>query len=105
MGNVVGSNICNIALILGVSAALRALRVHRDIFRRDLPLLVAASLTVTGFYALNQGIVRWQAAVLLVSLLAYLSWTVRKGRQDGNVAEEGVVRKQTSLWWAGRSCW
>lgn len=100
MGNVVGSNICNIALILGVSAALRALRVHRDIFRRDLPLLVVASLAVTGFYALNQGIVRWEAAVLLVSLLAYLSWTVRKGRQDGNVAEEGVVRKQTSLWWA-----
>lgn len=108
MGNVVGSNICNVALILGASTALRALRVHRDIFRRDLPLLVVASLAVTGFYALNQGIARWEAAVLLGSLLAYLVWTVRMGRKGGNelpeglpdAGAEGAGRKPKSLWWA-----
>ncbi|MEM7015306.1 MAG: sodium:calcium antiporter, partial [Verrucomicrobiota bacterium] len=44
IGNVVGSNICNIALMLGIAAVIRPLGVHKQLFKRDLPLLVVASI-------------------------------------------------------------
>ena len=47
IGNVVGSNICNIALILGLSALISPLAVNADLFKRDLPIMILASVALT----------------------------------------------------------
>ena len=92
LGNVVGSNICNVALILGAAAAIRPLRVHRSLFRRDFPLMILASWVVAGFYWWNQGVNRWEAAALLSGLFAYVGWTVYKGKKDG-IPEAGEAEE------------
>lgn len=92
LGNVVGSNICNIALILGAAAAIRPLRVHRSLFRRDFPLLILASWVLGGFHWLTGGVNRWEAGVLLAGLFAYVGWTLWKGKKDG-VAEAGEAEE------------
>jgi cation:H+ antiporter len=44
LGNIVGSNIANIALILGISAIIRPLDVHANIIRREIPIMIGVSL-------------------------------------------------------------
>ena len=46
VGNVVGSNICNIALILGLSALIATLNVNRKLLRLDMPVMMASALAL-----------------------------------------------------------
>jgi len=67
VGNVVGSNICNIALILGLASVLQPLRVQARLLRLDVPLLIGVSLLSGGL--LWDGRLGWQGGVLLLGLL------------------------------------
>lgn len=71
LGNIVGSNIANIMLILGVAAMFGPLPVDRQIFRRDLPVMIGASL-LTLLLALDRVLSRVDGAILLIGLIAYL---------------------------------
>ena len=83
VGNVVGSNIANILLILGVSAAVGAgLVVAERIVRIDVPLMVGVSLLVLVL-ALDGRISRFEGALLVVLLVVYVTWTVRSARREG----------------------
>ncbi len=76
IGNVVGSNIANILLALGVAAALGGgLIVAQRIVRLDVPIMIGASVAVLIF-ALNEQIGRIEGAVLTVALVVYITWTV-----------------------------
>src|SRR5210317_799685 len=44
VGNVVGSNICNIALVLGLAALIHPIKSHRSVFHRDIPIMFGVSL-------------------------------------------------------------
>jgi cation:H+ antiporter len=44
IGNIVGSNICNILLILGFSSLIRPLQIHRQIIRKEIPILLPLDL-------------------------------------------------------------
>ena len=44
VGNVVGSNVCNILLILGVSALIKPIMINKQVLRREMPILILASL-------------------------------------------------------------
>ena len=71
VGNVVGSNIANILLILGVCALIRPLTVKPTALRRDAVTVVAAS-SLFLFLARGNGLGRLDAAILVLSLAAYL---------------------------------
>lgn len=70
-GNVIGSNICNIVLILGLSALIAPLNVNPILFRRDVPLMIVASLTVAILCGCFGGIGRIAGAVLFSGILIY----------------------------------
>ncbi len=72
IGNVVGSNICNIALILGLSAVISPLPGDKSLRRIDLPFLVATTLLFTGLALGNGGIGRWSGGAMLALLIAYM---------------------------------
>ena len=81
VGNVVGSNIYNILLVLGIAALVRALVVQQQLIRFDVPLVIAVSLLL-WFMALD-GLLSALEGVALVSLLvAYIVIAVRKGRME-----------------------
>lgn len=84
MGNVVGSNIANIALILGASALLSPLVAHAQVIRLDLPLLVVLSLLLAGIVA-DDEVLRWEGLVLLGLLVGYTIfslWVARRATRD-----------------------
>ncbi len=81
VGNVVGSNVANVALILGLSAALRPLRVEAALVRREIPLLVAVTVGVVALLW-GQELGRGGGALLLGGLLVYLAVTLRLARRD-----------------------
>jgi cation:H+ antiporter len=98
VANVVGSNFFNLGIVLGSVALVRVLPVRGRILRRDGLVLFLATVAVVAFlFDLRLG--RWEGALLLVGLAAYLLWLLRRPGVEsvsGEVAEvveglEGVA--------------
>ena len=104
LGNVMGSNICNIALILGLSACIRPLPVQKQLLKFDAPVMIGATLLLTLFYFLNQGVNRWQGALFFLLLLAYVAYNVYMAKKEGSseipeeVAEAEKGGKLLPVW-------
>jgi len=97
LGNVVGSNIANILLILGVSAMIIPLKVNADLIKSDVPIMIAITLVLIGF-AYNGVISFWESLVFVIMLLFYLLYLVRQsGKTDFTVKES--KEKTGSLPW------
>lgn len=80
VGNVVGSNIFNIGIILGFTALLRPVKVNLRVIKHDGPILIAVS--VLSLFLLMRGSVSRPAGfVLLSALIAYIVYTVRAARK------------------------
>jgi len=79
LGNVIGSNIANIGLILGVAVLVRPARVHGALRRRELPMLVI-STAVLPLLLLDGVVGPWEATGLLLAAAAYTAWMVRAAR-------------------------
>ena len=94
IGNVVGSNICNILLILGLTAAIFPFSIERTTYRRDIPFAILATLLVVAF--VNDSFItgkanmlsRLDAVVLLVVFAIYMAYVIIKDRQSGAESEE-----------------
>ncbi len=86
LGNVVGSNIANLGLILGLSALIRAIPISREIFKRELPLMLLASVLVYALAATGT-ISRVWGVVLFAGLLGFTWATLRfAGRERSESA-------------------
>lgn len=89
VGNAIGSNVTNIALILGVTALIVPLSASSSILRRELPLLLATSLIV--FWLCLDGELSRLDGGLLISgaglFLCYLGWLAKRGVDDPITAE------------------
>jgi cation:H+ antiporter len=81
LGNVVGSNICNIALIIGLAGLVRPLRVEARVVRIDAPLVIAASVLLVALL-LDGQLGRLDGALLVSGLAAYLWFTVTAARRE-----------------------
>lgn len=81
MGNVVGSNIVNIGLILGGAAIISPPRVDGAIPRREVPLLLATVIALP--VVLFDGVIAWwEGALLVAAAVVYTVWMVRSSRGD-----------------------
>jgi cation:H+ antiporter len=75
LGNAYGSNIANIALILGLAAFIRPIIVRSNVLRKELPIL--AAVTALAAYQASDGqLTRNEALVLLMAFAAILGWSV-----------------------------
>ena len=90
LGNVVGSNICNLLLVLGLSAIFTPLTVKRTLIKREFPFLVGISVLFTIFTIFfgvgsvtgNYAITRWEAIIFIVLMIAYLIMIVKFAKRD-----------------------
>lgn len=95
IGNVVGSNILNIMIILGLSAVIAPLAVERSMIRRDLPFLVIISLLLFA-QGWDHSVGLFDGMVLVALLGVYvLCLLIRAKRQPQPDGEEG---NQKGLW-------
>ena len=85
LGNVVGSNIFNIAVILGIAALIQPLQIHLGVIRRDIPVMIATSAIAFGLI-LYGGFPRLAGIGLILGLAFYLIVAIRSGKNspDGN---------------------
>jgi len=96
IGNVVGSNIANLALILGAAALLRSAKVEAKLLRVDAPLLVLVSLACVALFADNR-LTRPEGALLITGLLAYTVFTFKQGRRESAAVQEEFVSVAANL--------
>jgi cation:H+ antiporter len=90
IGNVVGSNIFNIAVILGLSAAVFPIATHLQVLRWDAPVVVLATI-LTPLTFLDGVVSRVEASFLLAGALAYTVWTVKMARKDESKGHEANI--------------
>jgi len=76
VGNIVGSNIFNMAAILGITSMVTPITVSPDILTRELPAVLAISLLVLPLTKSGLRVHRWEGAVLLASYLGLTTWLV-----------------------------
>ncbi|MCB0790592.1 MAG: sodium:calcium antiporter [Flavobacteriales bacterium] len=81
VGNVIGSNIANIALILGLCVLVFPMEPDRDAYRIHWPVMMVASLLVLALLQ-NDRLGRGEGLVLVLMLLAYVVWMVRRSRRE-----------------------
>ncbi|MEN1681853.1 MAG: calcium/sodium antiporter [Planctomycetota bacterium] len=81
IGNAVGSNISNILLVLGSTAAVSAVVVNTRLFRLDIPVMIAAAIALWVLGA-DGNLNRIEGGVLVLAMIGYLWWTVQVGRKE-----------------------
>jgi cation:H+ antiporter len=88
VGNVVGSNICNIALVLGAAAFLMPLTADRSVIRRDFPLMLGISVYLFVLSA-NSTISRMEGISLLVGVILYTLYNYHASGRETALAKNG----------------
>ena len=98
VGNVLGSNIFNVLLILGLSALITPLVVSKQLVKVDVPLMIGAS-TLAFLLALDGRIALWEGGLLFAGVVAYCIFAIRLGKATGETGEpiEGADRTWMSL--------
>lgn len=81
IGNVIGSNIANVLLILGMTALVAPLIVSRQLIRLDVPIMIGASLLTFGL-AWDGSLSRLDGALLFAGVLAYTGFLIYSARKD-----------------------
>jgi cation:H+ antiporter len=81
LGNVVGSNVFNVLVVLGAAAVFAPLAVSERLVRNEVVIMIALSAGVF-LLALNGELNRFQGCLLLFGLAAFLLWSFRKARQE-----------------------
>ncbi len=81
IGNVVGSNICNIALILGLCAVIRPLPVNKQFLKNEVWWMLGSAILLAVFHYFFQGLSRWAGAIFLLGIIAFTCLSYRSGRK------------------------
>lgn len=118
IGNVVGSNICNLLLVLGLSVVFTPIVVQKNIVKREFPMLLGVSALLVVFvlfFGINSvfntndiAITRWEAIIFVVIFIAYVTYLVIDAKRsqakmtslemaDNEIANSIVVSNMP--WW------
>lgn len=95
LGNVVGSNISNLALVLGVAALLGKININKITARRDWPVTFVATVLLY-ILVLDGNLVRWEGIVLFTCLIAYLTYLLISTKKDQVQLEVDVPERDES---------
>ena len=86
MGNVIGSNICNLALVLGVTAVITPINIHTDSIKLDWPVAMGSSILL--FLLVFDGWVNtWEGGLFVSILIVYSVFIIRKSRRETKASQ------------------
>lgn len=87
LGNVIGSNIANIGLILGITAVIQPIHIKRDLVRKQIPIVIACSVLL-GLLLMDGEISRLDGLLLVLGLSAYLIMNYKFSKAEFEPGEE-----------------
>ncbi|HEX9886269.1 MAG TPA: calcium/sodium antiporter [Longimicrobiales bacterium] len=90
LGNVVGSNVFNVLLVLGISALIVPLSVQPQLVRFDVPVLIAVS-ALPLLMALDGVLARWEGVVLIALAVVYTTVLIFTGRRPRDAMREAAT--------------
>ncbi len=90
LGNVVGSNIFNVLVILGISAVIAPLVVHIQLVRLDVPLMIYASVLV-WIFAKDGLLSLWEGGFLSAMIVGYTSFLIYQSRRESAVVQQELA--------------
>ena len=90
VSNVIGSNLFNMMLIIGLCALLRELKIGRDVLNKDLPFLVVITAILSAFIIIGWSISRIEGIILLLLIIGYVAYLVYSAK---NTKEAQIVEK------------
>ncbi|MDW8287224.1 MAG: calcium/sodium antiporter, partial [Flammeovirgaceae bacterium] len=86
MGNIIGSNICNLALVLGITALITNININLDSLKIDWPMAMGSSLLL--FVMTAEGyLVRYEGIFFLMVSSTYIYFLIQKAKKDRKIAE------------------
>jgi len=99
VSNIVGSNIFNILIVIGICALLGDLLMERSVLNKDLPFLIGITLLLEALIFIGGNLTHLEGIVLLIILIVYLTHTVHVARQpaEANVVEKPKLTLQKSI--------
>jgi cation:H+ antiporter len=74
IGNIVGSNLFNLLMVMGTTALIRPFRLDGGLLTRDLPVMIGFAAALTGQLYFRHRLERWPAGALLLGYAGYLWW-------------------------------
>ncbi len=89
IGNVVGSNIMNVLLILGLTSVISPLAVQKSTVRYEVPMVIGASALLAGMGLTDGWVGRTDGVILLAGMVLYLLYLLRMSKKGQAVIEEG----------------
>lgn len=96
IGNIIGSNISNTLLILGLAAIVIPIKVNISLIKWDTPIMIGATLLVF-FFALNGFISFWECLILSFLLVIYLLFLARQGNPDRSSPIKNPEKKPSTI--------
>jgi cation:H+ antiporter len=97
VGNVVGSNILNILIILGISSVITSIAVSKTTIRYEIPIMLLSTFLLMGFGMQGGTINLWEGIILWICFIGYLSYMFIMVKKGEMVAEE-VATTQKPVW-------
>ncbi|PKL85504.1 MAG: sodium:calcium antiporter [Ignavibacteriae bacterium HGW-Ignavibacteriae-1] len=101
LGNVIGSNICNIGLIVGITALIKPINVSLQIVRKD--IIIMCGVSVLPILMLIDGqIGRIEGVILILLLIVYLWYNIfivsKQGNPEADTEIDSIVKKSKPMW-------
>ncbi len=90
LGNVIGSNIANIGLVMGITAMISPLLIDREFYRFNWPVMMLFSLALFYFLSTEDMLSRPEGIVLMVAIVLYLFLLIRRARRKPELQPEDV---------------
>jgi cation:H+ antiporter len=101
MGNVIGSNIANLTLILGCSAIMMPIAVKKSMMKKEFPYLIAVTIIISilAFFFQSDASIVWWEAIILLLLFGYYMVMMLKSHQDAEDVEKiPLVNPKKAIW-------
>lgn len=92
IGNIIGSNLCNLLLILGLSATIKPVLFQKETRLYEIPMCLLVTIVLMYFCNSQGGISRLEAVILLVLFCAFIGYTIYMGRKE---SKKEIVEIQT----------
>lgn len=99
IGNVLGSNIMNILLILGITSVIHAIAVQKSTIRYEIPFVLAVTVVLAGIGYFDGSVGRLDGVILWVLFIVYLLYLLKMAKSGQGTIEEGEEATAEDKMW------
>jgi cation:H+ antiporter len=96
LGNIVGSNISNIGMVIGISAIISPLVVSKATTRKEVPIMIGVMLLLVAM-SIDGEISQYDGVLLIAGLIAFTVYTVSRAKKERKQKDEGTPAQKSSM--------